>query len=85
MFSFGFPELILIAVVVLLVVGPQDIPKVMYALGKAVQRLRYIRYIFTKQFDDFMQEAELNDIREKSEHINPDQDEGKIASKESDK
>lgn len=66
MFSFGWPELLLVAVIILLIVGPQDIPKIMYALGKVVQRLSYIRYIFTKRFDDFMQETELEKMRDKA-------------------
>ena len=73
MFSFGWPELFLLAVVILLVVGPQDIPKVMYGIGRIAQRLGYIKYIFTQRFDDFMQEAELDKIREsKSEPAAPD-------------
>lgn len=64
MLSFGWPELLLIGVVILLIVGPQDIPKIMYGFGKAVQRLSYIKYIFTQRFDDFMQEAELKHLQD---------------------
>lgn len=38
-------------------------PKVMHTLGRIVRRLQYIRYVFSQQFEDFMQEADLDDIR----------------------
>lgn len=49
--------------VAVLVIGPDDIPKVLYSLGKIVRRLQYIRYALTSQFEDFMQEAELREHR----------------------
>lgn len=63
MLDFGWAELLIIVVVGVLVIGPNEIPGLMRGLGRIVRRLQYIRYAFTQQFDDFMQENDLNDIR----------------------
>ncbi|MAS87759.1 MAG: hypothetical protein CMH30_07285 [Micavibrio sp.] len=66
MFSLGWAELVLIALIALFIIGPKDIPKMMYKLGKIMRRLSYIRYAFTQQFEDFMKEAELKEIQDKA-------------------
>jgi sec-independent protein translocase protein TatB len=63
MFNIGFPELILIMAVAVLVVGPQEIPVLMRGLGRVMRRLQYMRYAFTQQFDEFLRENDLDDIR----------------------
>ena len=62
MLDFGLVELGMIVVVAILVVGPKDIPKIMLALGRIMRRQKYVRYAFTQQFEDFLKEAELEDI-----------------------
>jgi len=62
MLDFGFAELIVIMAVAVLVIGPQDIPKIMLTLGRVFRRLQYIRYAFTQQFEDFLKDAELEDF-----------------------
>ena len=63
MLDFGFPELLVIIALAVLVVGPQEIPKIMVALGRIVRRLQYLRFAMTQQFEDFMRENDLEDIR----------------------
>lgn len=63
MFGISLPEFFLIAVVAILVVGPQDIPRALYGLGRVVRRLQYVRYAFTQQFDDFMKTHDLDELR----------------------
>lgn len=63
MLEFGWSELVVIIAVIVLVVGPDDIPKVMVALGRIARRLYYVRYAITQQFDELMREADLEDIR----------------------
>ena len=64
MFSLGFPELIIIALLALFVLDSKDLPKMMYGLGKFLKRLSYIRYAFSKQFEDFMNEQEFKEMKE---------------------
>ncbi len=63
MFDIGWSELFLIAVVAVLAIGPKQLPEVMVTLGRIVRRLHYVRYAFSQQFEDFMREADLADIR----------------------
>lgn len=56
MFDLSFPELFFVMIVAILVVGPQDIPKVLYGLGRIVRRVQYMRFSFSRQFEDFMQQ-----------------------------
>lgn len=63
MLDFGWLELFLITVLVVLFVGPQDLPRVMVALGRIARRLSYVRYAISQQFEEVMRDADLEDIR----------------------
>ncbi len=63
MLDFGLPELLMIMAVAVLVIGPNEIPSLMRGLGRVVRRLQYIRYAFSQQFEEFMTESDLDDIR----------------------
>lgn len=63
MFDIGWSELLLVAVVAVLVIGPDELPAIMRMLGRVVRRLQYVRYAFSQQFEDFMKENDLADIR----------------------
>ena len=63
MLDFGWPELFVIIVLVVLFVGPQDLPRVMVALGRIARRLQYVCYVISRQFNDVMREADLDHIR----------------------
>lgn len=67
MLDFGFAELLMVIAIAVFVIGPQDIPKLMLGLGRITRRLQYIRYAFTQQFDDFLKQSDLADIRD---HVN---------------
>lgn len=66
MFDIGLPELIVVFVIVLLVVGPEDVPRILYRLGK------FVRYVsghwdsMRNALGDVMHEAELNEYRIKA-------------------
>jgi len=75
MLDFGLVELLLIMVVVVLVIGPEEIPKVMVALGRIVRRLQYVKYAFSQQFEDYMRQADLDDIRHQVNFEHKDFDE----------
>ena len=63
MFDIGWSEILVVAVIAILVIGPDELPGVMRLLGRIVRRITYIRYAFSRQFEDFMRENDLNDIR----------------------
>ena len=76
MLDFGFAELLVIVALAVLVIGPQEIPKVMLGLGRVMRRLQYVRYAFSQQFEDFMRENDLEDIRQQVNFEAKEFDEG---------
>lgn len=63
MLDLGWPELFIVMVVAVLVIGPSEIPGIMRTLGRLFRRVQYIRYAFSQQFEEFMEEHDLDDIR----------------------
>lgn len=61
MFSIGWPEFFIILVVAIIVVGPKDLPKALFTVGKYVKSARKIGRDFQRHVDDMMREAELDD------------------------
>ena len=54
----------MVILVAVLAIGPKQLPEVLHGLGKIVRRLQYMRYALTRQFDDFMDQADLKDLRD---------------------
>lgn len=63
MFGIDGPEFVVILIVLIVVVGPKDLPKMLKAFGKATSRMRATANEFRRQFDDAMREAELDDLQ----------------------
>ena len=75
MLGFSWAELLVIVVVAVFVIGPQDIPKIMYTFGRLVRRVQYIRFALSQQFDDFLKEHDLEDLRRGVNFEAPETDE----------
>jgi len=67
--QFGFFELLLIAVVALVVVGPKDLPKLMRSAGRFVAKARAMAAEFTSAFDQMARETEMEDLRKEIEEL----------------
>ena len=65
MFDIGYSELLLIAIVALVVIGPKDLPNVMRAVGKWVGKARGMARHFRSGIDTMMREAELEEMEKK--------------------
>lgn len=63
MFEVGWLELLVIAVVLIVVVGPKDLPGMLRTFGRVTTQLRRMAGDFRKQFDDALREAEMEDVR----------------------
>ena len=65
MFDVAPTELLLVAVVALLVIGPKDLPKAMRFVGKWVGKARGMARHFRSGLDTMMREAELEELEKK--------------------
>ena len=63
MFDIGWTEMLVIAIVMIVVVGPKDLPKMLRTFGKTTAKLRSMAGDFQKQFNDALKEAELDDVK----------------------
>lgn len=66
MFDIAWTEMLLIAVVTVLVVGPKDLPRVLRAVGKAIGKARTLASRFQSDMDALAREAELEEIRKEA-------------------
>ena len=63
MFDIGLPEMLIVGMIALFVVGPKELPHVLMTLSRYWRRIRGVAMEFRGQFDDLIREAELDDIR----------------------
>lgn len=59
----GTPELVVIAVVALLVVGPKDLPVMLRKLGQFIAKMRGLAAEFRTSFDEMARQSELDELR----------------------
>jgi len=74
MFDIGWTELLVIAIVLIVVVGPKDLPPMLRAFGKMTTNLRKMAGEFRTQFDEALRESELDDVRKTisdAQRLNP--------------
>jgi sec-independent protein translocase protein TatB len=65
MFDVAPTELLLVAIVALLVIGPKDLPKAMRFVGHWVGKARGVARQFRSGFDSMVREAELAEMEKK--------------------
>lgn len=65
MFDVAPTELLLVAIVALVVIGPKDLPRVLRVVGQWVGKARGVARQFRSGFDDMVRESELADMEKK--------------------
>lgn len=75
MLDFGLPELLIIVAIAVFVIGPSDIPKIMYGLGRLFRRFQYVRYAMSQQFDDVLKAGDIEELRKGVNFEAPETDE----------
>lgn len=63
MFDIGWPELMIIALITILVVGPKEIPRVLRTVTQIMRKLRSMASEFQSGIDELAREAELDDLK----------------------
>ena len=65
MFDLGFDELLVIAVIAIIVIGPKDLPLALRTLGRWVGKLRRASSHFRTGVEAMIREAELEEMERK--------------------
>ena len=62
MFSFGWSEILLIGIIVVVVIGPKDLPKFIKQLGLLVRNIRKISSDFKSSLNEIAEETEIKEL-----------------------
>jgi len=69
MFDFSWSELLVIALVALVVIGPKDLPRVLRTAGKWAGKARSVANEFRSSIDQMIRESELEEMRKEVEKV----------------
>lgn len=69
MFDIGWTEMLVIAVVAIVVIGPKELPRALRTAGQMMSRVRGLARDFQRHVDDMVRESELDDLRKKASAI----------------
>ncbi|MGE0565584.1 MAG: Sec-independent protein translocase protein TatB [Pseudolabrys sp.] len=69
MFDIAWSELIIIAVVALIVIGPKELPGVLRGIGHWMGKIRRMASEFQGQFQEAMREAEVADLKKQVDDL----------------
>ncbi len=67
MFDMSWSELLLIAVVALIVIGPKDLPKAVKVVAQLARKARTLAREFQSGFEEMAREAELHEVKRELE------------------
>ena len=67
MFDIGWPEMMVIGVLTLIVVGPKELPRVMRTAMGVIRKIRMMAGDFQNSMEDIAREADLADIKKQVE------------------
>ncbi|MBV8510185.1 MAG: twin-arginine translocase subunit TatB [Xanthobacteraceae bacterium] len=70
MLDIGWSELLVIAVVALIVIGPKELPSVLRTVGQWTTKIRRMAGEFQSQFQEAMREAEMADLKKHADDLN---------------
>jgi len=63
MLDIGWTELLVIGIILIVVVGPKDLPPMLRAFGRMTGTLRKMAGEFRTQFDEALRETEMEEVR----------------------
>jgi sec-independent protein translocase protein TatB len=69
MFDIGWSEMLLVAVVALIVIGPKELPGALRTLGQWMGKVRRMASEFQGQFHEAMREAEFADLKKEVDEM----------------
>ena len=75
MFSFGWSEIALTAIIVIIVVGPKEIPNLLRQLGSFSRSIKKITREFKSSLNEITNDSELKKVKDSLNDINSLKDE----------
>ena len=70
MLSFGWSEIALTAIIVVIVVGPKEIPNLLRQVGKFSKSIKKISREFKSSINDLAEEGDIKDIKNSISYLN---------------
>ncbi len=62
MFSFGWGEIFLVGIIVIIVIGPKDLPKFIKQIGLLAKNIRKISSDFKSSINEIAEETEIKEL-----------------------
>ncbi|MBV1887270.1 MAG: Sec-independent protein translocase protein TatB [Parvibaculaceae bacterium] len=69
MFDIGWSEILVLAVLAIIVVGPKDLPIMLRNIGRYTAKMRSMAREFQDGISDMARETELNDLRDLKKNL----------------
>ena len=79
MFGIGWPEFLLILGVAIVIIGPNDIPRAVYSVGKFIKKIKAMSGEVTSSLESVMLEGELQEIAREANKAGVDNIEAELA------
>jgi len=67
--QFGFAEIVVLALLAIIVVGPKDLPKLMRTMGQFMAKMRAMGQEFKDAFDEMDADGEVAQMRREIEEL----------------
>jgi sec-independent protein translocase protein TatB len=69
MFDIGWTEMVLIIVVMIIVIGPKELPRALHTLGQWIGKVRAVSRQFQESIENMAHQSGLDDVRKEVEKI----------------
>ena len=70
MFSFGWSEITLTVIIIVIVIGPKEIPNLLRQVGSFTKSIKKISREFKSSLDDIANETEIKEVKKTISEIN---------------
>ena len=69
MFGIGWAEMLVLLAVAVVVIGPKDLPRALFAMGKIIRKIRVFSSDIQRSIDGIMRDEELDEIAREANKI----------------
>lgn len=69
MFDIGWTEMVLIIVVMIIVIGPKELPRVLHTMGQWIGRVRRVARQFQDSIEQMAHESGVDELRKEIENV----------------